>query len=107
MIWSHTTRRGDSYKNNKEIVADVAAPSLSASARIYKTQDIMSHLQDRASTMSGEGDFVLRGVVKLLALFCRHFALLALCHLFSIQATRKSDILYAHSVVASRLALSL
>ncbi len=57
--------------------------------------------------MSVEGDFVLRSVVKLLALFCRHFALLALCHLFSIQATRKSDILYAHSVVASRLALSL
>ena len=34
-------------------------------------------------------------------------ALLALCHLFSRQATRKSDILYTYSVVAFGLALSL
>ena len=55
----------------------------------------------------GEGDFELRGVVRPLALFCRHLALLALCHLFSRQATRKSDILYTYSVVAFGLALSL
>jgi hypothetical protein len=60
-----------------------------------------------ASKMSGEGGFELRGVVMSLAFFCRHLALLALCHLFSRQATRKSDILYTHSVVAFGLALSL
>jgi hypothetical protein len=46
------------------------------------------------SALSGEGGFELRGVVKPLAFFCRHLALLALCHLFSGPATRKSDILY-------------
>jgi hypothetical protein len=52
---------------------------------------------------------VLRGEVKPLALFwfSRHLALLALCHLFSRQATRKSDTLYTYSVVAFGLALSL
>jgi len=60
------------------------------------------------STMSGKAGFELRGVVKPLALFfCRHLALLALCHLFSTHATRKSDILYTYSVVAFGLALSL
>ena len=59
------------------------------------------------SVLSGKGGFKLRGVVKPLALFCRHLALLALCHLFSRQATRKSDILYTYSVVAFGLALSL
>jgi hypothetical protein len=59
------------------------------------------------SALSGKGGFELRGVVKPLALFCRHLALLALCHLFSRQATRKSDILYTYSVVAFGLALSL
>jgi hypothetical protein len=64
----------------------------------------------------------LRGVVKPLALFCRHLALLgvfhlfsrqarrallAVCHLFSRQARRKIDILYTYSVVAFGLALSL
>ena len=60
-----------------------------------------------ASALSGEGGFELLGVVKPLALFCRHLALLALCHLFSRQATRKSDILYTYSVVAFGLALLL
>jgi hypothetical protein len=59
------------------------------------------------SALSGKGGFELHGVVKPLALFCRHLALLALCHLFSIQATRKSDILYTYSVVAFGLALWL
>jgi len=40
----------------------------------------------------------LRGVVKHLALFCRYLALLALCHLFSRQATRKNGILSTDSV---------
>jgi hypothetical protein len=39
--------------------------------------------------------------------FCRHLALLALCHLFSRQARRKSDILYTYSEVAFGLALWL
>jgi len=39
------------------------------------------------SALSGEGGFELRGVVKPLAFVCRHLALLALCHLFSRQAT--------------------
>ena len=60
------------------------------------------------SKMSGKTGFEFRGVVKPLALLvCRHLALLALCHLFSRQATRKSDILYTYSVVAFGLALSL
>jgi hypothetical protein len=33
------------------------------------------------SALSGKGGFELRVVVKPLALFCRHLALLALCHL--------------------------
>ncbi len=53
------------------------------------------------------GDFWLHNVVKPLAPVCRHLALLALWHLFSRQATRKSDILYAYSAVAFGLALSL
>jgi hypothetical protein len=60
-----------------------------------------------ASALSAKGGFELRGVVKPLAFVCRHLALLALCHLFSRQATRKSDILYTYSVVAVGLALSL
>jgi hypothetical protein len=47
--------------------------------------------------MSGEGGFELRGVVRPLALFCRHLALLALCPLFSRQATSKSEILCTHT----------
>ncbi len=61
------------------------------------------------SALSGTGGFELRGVargVKPLALFCRHLALLALCHLFSRQATRKSDLLYTYSLRACPLALS-
>jgi hypothetical protein len=50
--------------------------------------------------LSGKGGFELRGVVKPLALFYRHLAPLALCHLFSRQATRKSDILYIYNMVA-------
>jgi hypothetical protein len=38
-------------------------------------------------------------MVKPLAFVCRHLALLALCHLFSRQAKRKSDILYTYSWV--------
>jgi hypothetical protein len=60
-----------------------------------------------ASALSGKGGFELRGVVKHLAFFCRHLALLALCHLFSRQATTKSDILYTYSVLAFGLAHSL
>ena len=60
-----------------------------------------------AFSLSGKGGFELRGVVKPLAFVCRHLALLALCHLFSRQATRKSDILYTYSVVAFGLALWL
>ena len=56
------------------------------------------------SVLSGKGGFKLRGVVKPLALFCRHLALL---DLFSRLATRKSDILYAYSVVSFGLALWL
>jgi hypothetical protein len=59
------------------------------------------------SKVSGEGGFELRGVAKPLALFCRHLALIARCHLFSRQATRNSDILYTYSAVAFGLALSL
>jgi hypothetical protein len=54
-----------------------------------------------------EFGFAVRGVVKPLALFCRHLAVLALCHLFSRYATRKSDILHTYSVVAFGLALLL
>jgi len=39
------------------------------------------------SKLSGKGDFELRGVVKPLVFFYRHLALLARCHLFSIQTT--------------------
>jgi hypothetical protein len=62
---------------------------------------------EMASALSGKGGFELRGVVKPLALFCRHLALLARCHLFSRQTTRNSDILYTYSAVAFGLALSL
>jgi hypothetical protein len=55
------------------------------------------------SALSGTGGFELRGVVKPLALFCRHLALLALCHLFSRQATRKRNILYTYSLRACPL----
>ena len=41
------------------------------------------------------------GVIK------EELARLALCHLFSRQATRKSDVLYTYSVVAFGLALWL
>jgi hypothetical protein len=59
------------------------------------------------SALAGKGGFELRGAVKPLTLFCRHLAMLALCHLFSIQASKKSDILHTYSVVAFGLALSL
>jgi hypothetical protein len=59
------------------------------------------------SALSGKGGFELRGMAKPLAFFCRHLALLALCHLFSRQTTRKIDIMYTHSTVAFGLALSL
>ena len=49
--------------------------------------------------LSGEEDFKLRGAVKPLVFICGHLALLALCHLFSRQATRKIDILYTNRVV--------
>ncbi len=39
-------------------------------------------------------------------IFCRHLALLALCHLSSRQSTRKSDIVYTYSMVAFGLTLS-
>jgi len=52
------------------------------------------------SALSDEGVFELRAVVKPLAFVRRHLALLALCHLFGRQTTRKSDILYTYSVVA-------
>jgi hypothetical protein len=59
------------------------------------------------SALSGKGGCELCGVVKPLALFCRHLELLALCNLFSRQAIRMSDIVYTNSVVAFGLALSL
>ena len=59
------------------------------------------------SKLSGKGGFERRGVVKPLDFLYRHVALLARCHLFSRQTTRKSDILYTYSVVAFGLALSL
>jgi hypothetical protein len=59
------------------------------------------------SDQPGKGGCEPRGVVKPLALFSRHLALLALCHLFSRQASKKSDIVYTYSVVAFGLALSL
>jgi hypothetical protein len=59
------------------------------------------------SALTGKGGFELRGVVKPLAFFCRHLALLAICHLFSRQTTRKRDILYTYSVVAFVLELSI
>ncbi len=69
----------------------------------------LAHLElsSMGSALSGKGGFELRGVVKPLALFRRHLALLAPCHLFSRQAARKSDTLYTYSVVAFELALSL
>jgi len=57
------------------------------------------------SKLSGKGGFELRGVVKPLDFVYRHLALLARCHLFSRQATRKSDIFYTCSVVDFGLAL--
>ena len=59
------------------------------------------------SELSGKVGCELCGVVKPLALFCRHLELLALCNLFSRQAIRMSDIVYTYSVVAFGLALSL
>jgi len=56
-------------------------------------------------TSKQAGGFELRGVVKPLAFFCRHLALLALFYLFSRQATSNSDILCTYSVVAFGLAL--
>jgi hypothetical protein len=45
-----------------------------------------------ASVLSGEAAFKLRGAVNPMVFGCRHLALLAPCHLFSRQATRKSDV---------------
>jgi hypothetical protein len=59
------------------------------------------------SELSGKGGFELRGVVKPLAFFYRHLALLARCHLFGRQATRNSDILYTYRVAAFGPALWL
>ena len=59
------------------------------------------------SKLSGKGGSELRGVVKPLAFFYRHLALLAGFPLFSRQATRNSDICYTYSAVAFGLALSL
>jgi hypothetical protein len=59
------------------------------------------------SELLGEGGFELRGEVKPVALFYRHLVQLAIYHLFSRQATRKSDILYTYRVVAFGLALSI
>ena len=68
---------------------------------------LTSNLATMKSALSGEGGFELRGVVKPLAFVCSHLAQLALCNLFSRQATRKSDIVFSYSVVAFGLALSL
>jgi hypothetical protein len=57
------------------------------------------------SKLLGKGGFDLRGVVKSLDFVYRHLALLARCHLFSRQVTRKSDILWTYSVVALGFAL--
>ena len=59
------------------------------------------------SALFGQAGFELRGVVKPLAFFCGHLALLARYHLFSRQETRNSDLLYTYSLVAFGLALSL
>ena len=48
------------------------------------------------SKMSGKAGFEVRGGVKPLAFVYRRLELLARCHLFSRQATRKSGILYWH-----------
>ena len=63
-------------------------------------------MKEELALLSKElAQLLLRRSIK--TLFCRHLALLALCHLLSRQATRKCDILYTYSVVAVGLALSL
>jgi hypothetical protein len=57
--------------------------------------------------MGDDGAERLAGVVQCTALAHLDLALLPPCHLFSIQATRKSGILYTYSVAAFGLALSL
>ena len=57
------------------------------------------------SKLSGKGGFELRDVVKPLDFVYKRLALLSVCHLFSRQATRKSDILYKYNMVAFGLAL--
>ena len=59
------------------------------------------------NALLGERGFELRDVVKSLDLFCRYLALLALSHLFSRQATRKSDILYTYSVTVVAFGLAV
>jgi hypothetical protein len=49
------------------------------------------------SALKGEGG---SSIVKPLAIFCSHLALLARCHLFSRQATSTAEILYTYSLVA-------
>jgi hypothetical protein len=67
---------------------------------------LISISSEMTSALSEKGGFELRGVVKLLAFyFGRHLALLALCHLFSRQATRKSDIVFQRPGKVSSKAL--
>jgi hypothetical protein len=48
-------------------------------------------------SVRGKRGFELHGAVKPLAFFCRHLALLALCHLCVRQTTRQSDIYFTHT----------
>jgi hypothetical protein len=48
--------------------------------------------------MSGKGGFEFRGGVKPLAFVYSRLELLARCHLFSKQTTRKNDVLYTYIV---------
>jgi hypothetical protein len=50
------------------------------------------------SKMSGKGGFEFRGGVKPLAFVYSRLELLARCHLFSKQTTRKNDVLYTYIV---------
>jgi hypothetical protein len=88
-------------------IGAAGAESLAGVLAQYTT---LAELDFRFNDIGAVGEGRLRASwrdQKPLALICRHPALLALCHLFSRQVTRKSDILYTYIVVAFGLALSL
>ncbi len=83
-------------KEAKKIKKRVSLPPLAAHDTLSRRsiRPTHSYSRDTPFTLSDEGVFKLRDVVKPLTLFCSHLALMSLGHLFNRQTTRKSDTVY-------------